>query len=94
MKREEAISYIKSYFSVESTESIAQKVKLSIYQVRRIAKTNNIVKSTSYLLQLKKNLINNRRKWYEANSAELNPTHIQKQLIYGSILSRLETSIP
>jgi hypothetical protein len=86
MNDEEKISYIRRYFPVKTTESIAKYLNLSISQVRRLAKINNITKSPDYLKKLKESLKEGRKQWFESNSKKLQPTYIQEQLIFGSIL--------
>ncbi len=68
------------------TVDVAEQLNLSPFRVRLIAKRNNIVKCEKYKLQLKQQLIENRRKWYETNIPEFKPSHIQEQIIFGSLL--------
>lgn len=86
MNDAEKISYIRRHFPVKTTESIANYLNLSISQVRRLAKINNITKSPDYLKKLKESLKESRKQWFKSNSKILQPTYIQEQLIFGSIL--------
>jgi hypothetical protein len=86
MNNEEIIFYIRRHFPVKTTESIAKNLNLSISQVRRLAKINNITKSSDYLKKLKESLKESRKQWFESNSKILQPSFIQEQLIFGSIL--------
>jgi hypothetical protein len=53
MNDEEKISYIRRHFPVKTTQSVAKYLNLSISQVRRLAKINNIL-NPDYLKNLKK----------------------------------------
>ena len=86
MNEKKIISYIKKYYPTNSTALIAKKLKTTTSRVRTIAKNNNIVKCEKYKSQLKKQLVVNRRKWYEASIPEFSPTYFQEQLILGSLL--------
>lgn len=80
------ISYIKKHYPTNSTASIAKHLNISTYKVRKVAEKNNIVKCVNYKKQLAEQLVENRRKWYEANIPKFNPTHVQEQIIFGSLL--------
>ena len=80
------IDYIRKHFPTSSTDDIAKHLNLSSFQVRTIAKRNNIVKCEKYKQQLKENLIKRRRQWYEANIPKFEPNHLQEQIIFGSLL--------
>ncbi|WP_221566965.1 hypothetical protein [Alkalihalobacillus sp. TS-13] len=86
MDESEMIAYIKKHFPFESTEKVAKYLNLSEFKVRAIAKKNHIYKNEDYLNQLKYQLVQNRRKWYEENIPSFSPTFIQEQLLYGSLL--------
>lgn len=86
MNKENIIAFIKEQYPTNSTASIAEQLNISIHHVRSIAKRNNIVKCEKYKEQLKVNLIENRKKWYEASIPDFKPTHIQEQIILGSLL--------
>lgn len=80
------VAFVKEHYPTTPTHSIAKKLNISVYHVRSIAKKNNIVKCEKYKYQLKENLVTSRRRWYEENIPQFNPTHIQEQIILGSLL--------
>lgn len=84
--RDNHIAYIKKYFPTTSTKDVAKQLNVSINKVQYIAKHHHIKKCPKYLNQLKKQLIINRRNWYEDSIPNLTPTHYQEQLLFGSIL--------
>jgi|GEM_PF-475601 len=86
MEERKIIKLIQDKFPSNRTIDVAEELNLSPYQVRTIAKKNNIVKCKKYQSQLKKQLILNRKRWYEANIPVFNPTHFQEQIIFGSLL--------
>lgn len=86
MEKEEIISYIRTYFPIESTEKVAKQLNLTSNMVRTLARKNNISKSPVYLRKLKSTLVKNRSLWYESNIPEFSPSLIQEQLIFGSLL--------
>ncbi len=85
MNNSEITAYIKDNFPINSTKLVADELKLSVSQVRTIAKKNGIKKCEIYLEGLKKQLIVNRKNWYEENIPELKFTYIQEQIILGSL---------
>lgn len=80
------IPYIREFYPTTTTKDIAKSLNLSIYQVRKIAKQNNITKCPEYKQQLKKKLVIDRKKWYEESIPEFQPSHFQEQIIFGSML--------
>lgn len=86
MNKESIVEYIKEYYPTNSTQSIANELGLTVSQIRTIAKKNNVQKCKGYLMGLKKQLIVDRRKWYEANIPEMKVSFIQEQIILGSVL--------
>lgn len=86
MNKGNIIAFIKEHFPSNSTSAIAEQLNISIHQVRTIAKRNNVVKCEKYKQQLKKQLVENRKKWYKASIPDFTPTHLQEQIILGSLL--------
>ena len=86
MDKEEVISYIKQFYPNTSTKDVAKSLSLSISQIRRLAKQHNITKCNKYRQRLKQQLVVNRKKWYEENIPKFEPSHLQEQIIYGSLL--------
>lgn len=86
MNEQQVISYIKKRFPNTPTDYIAKKVNLSSFQVRTIAKNNNVKKCRQYIKQQRKKLIEHRKRWYEASIPKFKPTIEQEQIILGSLL--------
>ena len=80
------IDYIRKHFPTSSTDDIAKHLNLSSFQVRTIAKRNNIVKCEIYKQQLKENLIKHRKQWYESSIPKFEPDHLQEQIIFGCLV--------
>lgn len=86
LEQDTIFQFIKTHYPTMRTTDVAKQLNLSPYQVRSIAKKHNIKKCEKYIQQLKQELIQHRKKWYEANIPDFNPTLIQEQIIYGSLL--------
>jgi len=80
------VSFIKQHFPTTSTLEVAASLNISVNRVRTIAKKHNVKKCNNYLSQLKKQLVINQRNWFESSIPSMKPTHIQEQLLFGSIL--------
>lgn len=86
MKNDYIVNYIIEHFPNTPTNQIAKKLNLSTHMVRSIAQRQNITKCETYKKNLKRELVINRRRWYEENIPNLIPSHIQEQIIFGSLL--------
>lgn len=80
------MDYIKKYYPTTSTQKIADTLGISASKVRSIAQKHHIVKCPHYKERLKKELVKNRRNWYERNIPIFKPTMEQEQIIFGSLL--------
>src|SRR5699024_4218483 len=69
-----------------TTQSVADHLQLTVNQVRTIAKNNRIQKYEEYKANLKRQLIIDRKKWFEDNIPVLNPTFLQEQIIFDSVI--------
>lgn len=86
MEKDDVVSFVKQFFPNTATKDVAKSLNLSIHQVRSLAKKHNVIKCNKYKQDLQKQLVVNRRIWYEDNMPKFEPTHYQEQIIYGSIL--------
>lgn len=86
MNNNPVLSHIMKNFPNTATKVIANELNLTISQVRTIAKRHNVVKCEKYKQILKKELVINRRKWYEESIPNFGPTYTQEQIIFGSLL--------
>lgn len=86
LEQDTIFQFIKTHYPTMRTTDVAKQLNLSPYQVRSIAKKHNINKCEKYKQQLKQQLIQHRKKWHEANIPDFNPTLIQEQIIFGSLL--------
>lgn len=86
MNEEHLISYIKQFYPNSTTKDVAKSLNLSSSQVRTLAKQLNVTKCIKYKQELKKQLVIDRKKWYENNIPKFEPTHFQEQIIFGSLL--------
>lgn len=68
------------------TDQVAQKLNLTVSQVRTIASNHNIKKCKKYLNELKDNLTKNRQRWFNDNIPTFKPSFLQEQIIFGSLL--------
>ncbi|MEI3609690.1 hypothetical protein [Pseudogracilibacillus sp. SO10305] len=80
------IDYIKKHFPNHKTQSVADHLQLTVSQVRTIAKNHRIQKCEEYKANLKRQLIIDRKKWFEDNIPALNPTFLQEQIIFDSVI--------
>ncbi|KXH79729.1 hypothetical protein [Sporosarcina sp. HYO08] len=86
MNKEDVISYVKQFYPSTATKDVAKALNLSINQVRTLAKQHKVTKCKTYKQELKQQLVVNRRKWYEDNIPKFEPSHLQEQIIFGSLL--------
>ncbi|RKD24225.1 hypothetical protein BEP19_07415 [Ammoniphilus oxalaticus] len=80
------IEYIINHYPTNSTDYVARKLNLTPSKVRSIAKGLDLKKCEDYKKSLMNRLVEDRRKWYEANIPPFSPTHLQEQIILGSLL--------
>jgi hypothetical protein len=86
MDKGDLISYVKQFYPYTATKDVAKSLNLSISQVRTLAKQHNVTKCIKYKLELQKQLVVSRKKWYEDNIPTFEPTHFQEQILFGSLL--------
>lgn len=86
MNKDYVINFIKKYYPTNTTALVANQLNISVHRVRSIAKSNNIAKCENYKKHLKKQLVANRKKWFESSIPKFKPTHMQEQIILGSLL--------
>ncbi|MCM3711665.1 hypothetical protein [Sporosarcina luteola] len=86
MEKDDVVSYVKKFYPNTATRIVAESLNLSINQVRTLAKKHNVTKCKLYKEELKKQLVIDRKKWYEENIPIFEPTHFQEQIIFGSLL--------
>ncbi|MBY0223483.1 MULTISPECIES: hypothetical protein [Sporosarcina] len=86
MPNDQTITYIRQHFPTTPTEVVAEAVNLTISQVRTLAKKHNIKKCELYKEELKRQLVTDRRRWFESSLSPFKPSHYQEQLLLGSLL--------
>ncbi len=82
----EVLDIIKEKYPNCDTQELATELNISIHQLRRIVSKNKIEKSTSFNEQMFKKLQQHRSEFYERNIKSYELTHIQDNIIIGSLL--------
>lgn len=75
--RKDKISFIKQFYPISTTKSVAKSLTLSVSQVRTLAKRYHVKKCEVYKKELKQQLVIHRRNWYKQSISDFNPTHFQ-----------------
>lgn len=86
MDKETMIEYLKNHYPHQPTEEIATTLGVTKAHVHRIASRLKIRKNPEFIKELRKKLVTARREWYLSQIPILEPTLLQEQVIYGSLL--------
>jgi len=74
MDKEDVVSYVKQFYPNTATKDVAKSLNLSLSQVRTLAKQHSVTKCSNYKEELQKQLVVNRKKWFENNIPTFEPT--------------------
>lgn len=80
------LEYLRSHYPYQPTDEVANALGVSKGHVHRLASRYKIRKDPEFLQRMRKKLEAARREWYLSQIPTLKPTHIQEQVIYGSLL--------
>lgn len=86
MEKSEMIEYLITHYPHQSTEDVANALGISKGHVHKLASRYKIRKDPEFIKKLRKKLVSARRAWYLGQIPNMNPTYIQEQVIYGSLL--------